>query len=133
MNLTVIDHPLARQSRAISTSQLTHYPWVLPDPQTPLYGYWTDMMTAGGEAPPHVTIECGSVLTIRELLLETDMLTLLSPDQSRVEIEAGLLVPRDPPSPVTRMIGITTRQDWRPTQPQQRMIETLHLIGKKIS
>src|SRR3546814_8951690 len=57
--------------------------------ETPLRGYWSAMMHACGELP-EVSIECGSVLTIRELLLETDMLTLLSRDQLRVEIEAGL-------------------------------------------
>lgn len=126
-----IEHPLA-SSDAMLIASLTDFEWVLPDPQTPLYGYWAQMMSSDGGTPPHVAIECGSVLTIRELLLETDMLTLLSPDQLRVEIEAGLLIPRDPPAPVRRTIGITTRQDWRPTPPQAAMIETLRKIGKQI-
>ncbi len=126
-------HPLALQSKPLTASALNQYPWALPHPQTPLSGYWTTMMSHDGMSPPHVTIECGSVLTIRELLLETDMLTLLSPDQLRVEIEAGLLVALAPLRPVTRIIGITTRQDWRPTQSQQRMMDTLCAVAENLS
>ena len=117
-------HPL-EGSRKPGGKALASYPWVLPPPQTPLSTYWVKMMEDAGQTPPHVSIECGSVLTIRELLLETDMLSLLSTDQLRVEIEAGVLVSRDPPAPVTRMIGITTRRDWRPTSSQERMIAIL--------
>lgn len=126
-------HPLAARSTSPDTSDLARYPWVLPNPQTPLYGYWKDMMSHDRRQPPHVTIECGSVLTVRELLLETDMLTLLSTDQVRVEIEAGMLVARDTPTPVLRTIGITTRKDWRPTHSQQQMIDILCDIGRNIS
>lgn len=117
-------HPLAK-SRKLGSDKLVEYPWVLPSPQTPLYAYWVQMMESAGQEPPKIGIECGSVLTIRELLLETDMLSLLSPDQLRVEIEAGILISREPPALVKRMIGITTRRDWRPTSPQERMIDIL--------
>src|SRR3546814_11911588 len=79
------------------------------------------MMHACGELPG-VSIECGSVLTIRELLLETDMLTLLSRDQLRVEIEAGLHLTLPLLLAIERTIGITTRRDWRPTAPQRDLI-----------
>ena len=99
--------------------------WTLPSPSTPLRGYWHDMMAAAGQIAPHVAIECGSVLTIRELLLASDMLTLLSPDQIRVEIDAGLLVVRAPLQPVLRTIGITTRKGWRPTDTQRAVLDSL--------
>ena len=125
-------HPLA-QARTISVADLHRYPWILPPVHTPLRGYWRAMM-GGAEADlPHVAIECGSVLTIRELIRESDALTLLSPDQLRVEIEAGLLNGRAPPVPVRRMIGITTRRDWRPTAPQREMIDILQQVAKQIS
>lgn len=124
-------HPLADADMTL-VAELAKYQWVLPDPQTPLYRYWVQMMVSDGGEAPHVAIECGSVLTIREILLGTDMLTLLSPDQLRVEMEADLLIARKPPIPVTRTIGITTRQDWRPTQPQAKMLETLRTIGQHI-
>ncbi|HBK14976.1 MAG TPA: LysR family transcriptional regulator, partial [Erythrobacter sp.] len=88
---------------------------------------------ADGGAEPEVRIECGSVLTIRELLLETDMLSLLSPDQLRVEIEAGLIETSPPPSEVSRTIGITTRRDWRPTAAQRSMQLVLRELAQDYS
>jgi hypothetical protein len=52
------------------------------------------MMRATGQAPPHVGIECGSVLTVRQLLVGSDALTLLSPAQLAVELDVGLLASR---------------------------------------
>ena len=63
--------------------------------------------------PPPIQIECGSVLTVRQLLLGSDALTLLSPDQLAVELTAGVLVALPTPVPVTRTIGVTTRAEWR--------------------
>ncbi len=117
-------HPLCSKSR-VSGDDLGKYPWVMPSATTPLHGYWTEMFAAAKVDLPHLEIECGSVLTIRELLLETDLMTLLSPDQLRVEIDAGLLVAHSPPTMVKRTIGITTRRDWRPTATQSDMLRTL--------
>ncbi len=126
------DHPLASKPET-EARDLMAYAWALPPTNTPLRGYWEAMVREAGGEPPHVGIECGSVLTIRELLLETDMLTLLSPDQLRVEIDAGLLVSRAPPSPVRRIIGITSRRDWHPTAQQREMVQTLHTVAPKDS
>jgi len=116
-------HPIAK-SKTVSTDDLGKYQWVLPATDTPLRNYWRGMMEATGQVP-RVPVECGSVITIRELLLETDMLTLLSPDQLRVEIESGLHVTSPPPVMIERVIGITTRRDWRPTPAQRSMLEIL--------
>lgn len=124
-------HPLA-SARGGQTSGLGEYAWVLPAPNTPLYQYWAEMMQASG-LEGRIGLECGSVLTIRELLLETDMLTLLSTDQLRVEIDAGLLVPREPPALVSRRIGMTQRLDWKPTSTQAAMLAILKDEGKHLS
>lgn len=106
--------------------------WIMPGRQTPLRLYWEDMLRAAGAEPPHVAIESGSVLTIRELMLGSDALTLLSPAQLRVELEAGLFASIPPPSPVSRAIGVTTRRDWRPTRPQAALLELLRQVGREI-
>ena len=124
-------HPLA-SSRKLTLKQLRSAEWILPSSSTPLYQYWAELFSDLDENPTQA-IECGSVLTTRELLLETDMLTLLSRDQLRVEIEAGLLVARRPPTPVVRSIGITTRLDWIPTGLQANFIQTLKAVGSSLS
>ena len=116
-------HPLVASS-PIRPVQLEAFDWIVPAAPTPLRRYWSDMLKASGCAGK-VGLECGSVLTIRELLLQTDMITLLSPDQLRVEIEAGLLIAKPPPALVQREIGVIHRRDWRPTEPQSALLELL--------
>jgi DNA-binding transcriptional LysR family regulator len=112
---------------------LAGYPWILPGRDTPLRHYWEDMMRAAGAEPPEVGIECGSVLTVRQLLLGSDALTLLSPGQMAVELQSRVLAARPTPVPVRRTIGITTRAGWRPTAPQAAFLEVLREVGGGVS
>lgn len=116
-------HPLSTES-SILVDSLRSFGWVLPGPKTPLHQYWTSMFDNGETSPPDL-IACGSVLTIRELVLNSDMLTLLSPDQFQIESRAGLLWACPPPITIARAIGITTRKDWKPTQTQTAMLNIL--------
>jgi hypothetical protein len=83
------------------------------------------MMRKAGVEPPAVHIECGAVLTVRQLLLRSDALTMLSPAQLAMEIDAGLIAQRVPPVPVVRPIGMMTRLGWRPTELQADFIAAL--------
>lgn len=122
-------HPLLALP-TVDGAAMTAYPWILSGRDTPLRHYWEAMMRAVGADPPHVGIECGSVLTVRQLLRGSDALTLLSPAQLAVELDAGVLAMRPPPVPVTRTIGITTRQGWRPTAPQAAFVTLLHEVAE---
>jgi LysR family transcriptional regulator, regulator for genes of the gallate degradation pathway len=105
---------------------LAAYPWTISAPGTPLRTQWERMFADAGVAPPHVPIECGSVITIRQILRDSDFLTLLSPDQVAVELEAGVLVKLcDAPPNLVRTIGITTRGEWRPTGMQAYFMKAL--------
>lgn len=116
------DHPL----QGSDIASLARYPWSVPPPGTPLRGQWERMFADAGIPPPRVPIECGSVITIRQILMESDFLTLLSPDQVAVELEAGWLRRiRDVPPGLIRHIGMTTRANWRPTARQARFIALL--------
>ncbi|ATE64147.1 LysR family transcriptional regulator [Rhizorhabdus dicambivorans] len=117
------DHPLA--ARTATVADLRAQSWVVGPAGTPLRAHWEAMFE--GEALPPVPVECGSVMVIRGLVMQSDLLTLLSPDQISVEIEASMLVRigSNLPSRV-RSIGISTRSGWRPTRGQQRMIDLLN-------
>jgi DNA-binding transcriptional LysR family regulator len=121
-------HPLLAQ-REPAGAALAAFPWILPARDTPLRRYWEAMMRAAGAEPPAVGIECGSVLTVRQLLLGSDALTLLSPAQLAVELQAGVLAALPTPAPVLRRIGITTREGWRPTAPQAAFVALLHEVA----
>jgi DNA-binding transcriptional LysR family regulator len=116
-----------------SADRLLAYPWLLPTSETPLRRYWEAMLRELGHEPPHVGIECGSVIMIRQLLLSSNALTLLSPDQVAVELAAGLLVALPTPVPVSRTIGIATRAGWRPTPAQATFLRVLRDTALEIS
>lgn len=109
------------------------YPWFLPGRETPLRRYWEHMVEALGRAVPHVGIECGSTMMIRQLLLAGDGLTLLSPDQVSLELKAGVLAALPTPVPVARTIGITTRAGWRPTPTQAGFLGLLREVGRSLA
>ena len=65
-------------------------------------------------------------MMIREILMQTDFLTLLAPDQVSVERQAGWLVSLgEPAGDFNREIGITTRAQWRPSPVQADFIAQL--------
>ena len=115
-------HPLAGTD-APSRAELAAYPWIVGSAETPLRTHFDALFS---DAPPPAPVECGSVMTIRGVLLDSDCLTLLSPDQIALEVETGLLAligrPRDD---MVRTIGVSTRADWRPTALQTRFLELL--------
>jgi DNA-binding transcriptional LysR family regulator len=124
-------HPLARviadSHDGNALLHLAGFPWIVAGPGTPLRTQWERMFLSGEIPPPAVPIECGSVITIREILIQSDFLTLLSPDQVSVELEAGWLEQlHAAPAGLLRDIGLTTRANWRPTALQQAFVDELH-------
>ena len=123
-------HPLAKE-RDITPALLAKYPWTISAPGTPLRLLWERMFARADVPLPPVPVECGSVITIRQMLLDSNFLTLLSPDQVAVELEAGWLTQiGDPPAELRRTIGITTRSGWRPTGMQQHFLDR---VGNSLS
>lgn len=115
-------HPLADAPH--TTAQLASFEWIVPARGTPLRAMWEAMFTRAGVAVPRVSIECGSVILIRGLLLDSDCLTMLSPDQVAVELAAGLLATvGGSPAGTLRTIGLTARAGWIPTPDQRAFID----------
>ena len=111
-------HPLAGDATP-SLDALARYGWIVGSAGTPLRALWHTLFE--GRPTPPAPIECGSVMVIRGVLGDTDLLTLLSPDQVAMELRSGVLATVGPPVPrARRTIGITTRRDWRPTAAQAR-------------
>jgi DNA-binding transcriptional LysR family regulator len=124
-------HPLAAGWDA---DALRRYPWILPPEGTPLRQLWKAMFAELGGEVPAVPIECGSVMTIRQLLVGGDYLTLLSYDQLALELEGGLLADIGPaPGAISRTIGLTTRADWRPTRLQQQFMASVEASVKEMT
>jgi DNA-binding transcriptional LysR family regulator len=95
-------------------------------PGTPLRTQWQQLFECAGVAPPRIPIESDSVVANREILRKSDFLTLLSPDQVAIELEAGWLTKIcEAPRNMERTIGVTTRAAWRPTAMQQAFMDSL--------
>ena len=121
-------HPLGGRTPALA--DLAAYPWVIAGPGAPLRDSWAQLFMAAGLEPPPVPIESGSVMTIRQLLIDSDLLTLLSPDQVAVELEAGWLTSLgEAPPGHERTIGVTTRAGWRPTAVQAEFLDDLRAVA----
>lgn len=121
-------HPLA--GKVVDVEQLAAQPWVVGPTGTPLRSHWETLFA--GRPLPAVPVECGSVMVIRGLLAESDLLTLLSPDQVALEVDAGLLVRIGPDlTDTVRTIGITTRTGWRPTAGQARLVAMLERASRE--
>ena len=104
--------------------------WVIGAPGVPLRARWEAWFAADGLPAPLPAVDCSSVIAIRGLLLEGGWLTLLSPDQFRIERAAGLLAPIGGALPGSlRAIGITTRLHWQPTRMQRAFLAALHAAG----
>lgn len=116
-------HPLAGNKNP-SIEALGAYPWIVDPANSSSQTQW-EKLFAGRELPPS-PIECGSVMIIGRLLTSGDFLTLLSADQVALQIRSGLLAHVGVLlADSRRLVGVTTRLNWRPTAIQRRFIELL--------
>jgi DNA-binding transcriptional LysR family regulator len=116
-------HPLTRRTRLVPRD-LAPYDWVLPSPGLPRRAALERMMSDWG-LKSRGRIETTSLSAIIALLGATDRLSLLS----KVFMAAGgadrlTLLDLAPPQP-PRIVGLTMRRDWLPTECQTDLIETL--------
>lgn len=133
--LTIIgraEHPLA--SGEAGFEDLAAYPWIVARRASGLLDRWQQMFDRADKPRPRAPIQCGSVALIRGVLVRSDFLTLLSPDQVSAEIEAGTLVPIASCVPDTRRtIGAITRRDWYPTPLQERFMAVLRVNASAVA
>ncbi|MDE2435154.1 MAG: LysR family transcriptional regulator [Sphingomonadales bacterium] len=121
-------HPLAGTSPA--PADLARFPWTVPARGAPLRDGFERYFASAGIAAPAVPIESGSVMMIRQILVDSDFLTMLSPEQVAVELEAQWLNKiADLPPDLGRTIGVTTRASWRPTQVQHEFLADLEAVA----
>jgi LysR family transcriptional regulator of gallate degradation len=118
-------HPLLLKKR-ITVRMLAGFPWVAPRPSSPLRKQFNRLFKSAGMEPPFATIECNSISAARSLLLESDRIMLLSAHQIHYDLREKILIAIPPPAgKISRPIGMTYRQNWRPTKAQGVLLEKL--------
>lgn len=118
-------HPLGSLLR-VTIDDLLEYGWILPVPRTPARQLFDRFLHRRGATGPTQIVETGSLSTARGLLLESDRLALLSSEQVRLDIAAGLL--RTLPirlEGTSRPIGITARAQSKPSPAAGVLMEAL--------
>jgi LysR family transcriptional regulator of gallate degradation len=130
-------HPLSGVTKPTS-DDLRRHAWIVSASDTPLRAQWETMFQAVGADAPHVPIECSSVMMVRQMLLASDLLTLLSPEQLAVELQAGILVRvAEAPGDLSRHIGLSVRTEWKPAPLHSAFIQILkeeaELMARPIS
>ncbi|QFG26410.1 LysR substrate-binding domain-containing protein [Actinomadura sp. WMMB 499] len=116
------DHP-ARRRPGLDLSALLDYPWVLPLEQTALRRELEQVFRAEGLEPPADLVECTSVLTVRTLVRDTDMIAALPELVARTDAElAPLPVPLET---VPHQVGVTLPAHRAPTPSARLMLDHL--------
>jgi LysR family transcriptional regulator, regulator for genes of the gallate degradation pathway len=108
-------HPWAERKQ-IPRRDLALAHWVLPRVNTPNRMLFERALTARGLSPPNAVVETSDLAVLRGVLLNTDLLTAISPRELSYELGSGLLALLPVPLRDTRrVIGITRRTDSLPS------------------
>ncbi|MBL1098466.1 LysR substrate-binding domain-containing protein [Streptomyces coffeae] len=123
-------HPLVGTS-GIRFADLVAYPWILPGPQTTLRREVEGLFARHGLGLPENRVETTSFLTVRQLLLDTDVVAvlpaLLVRDDSRL---ARLPVPLEA---VGHSVGVTASATRTLSPSARAMIRTLKEVAAQMS
>jgi LysR family transcriptional regulator of gallate degradation len=98
--------------KRIPPGDLVRARWVLPRVKTPNRTLFERALADRGLGLPDVVVETSDLAVLRGVLVNSDLLTAISPRQLAFELRAGLLKVLPFPLPDTRrVIGITQRTD----------------------
>lgn len=115
-------HP-ARALPDLGLADLLAYPWVLPLERTALRTELVQLFRAEGLALPGNLVECTSVLTVRTLVRDTDMIAALPELVARTD--AGIAPLPVPLEAVRRQVGVTLPAHRAPTPSARLMLDHL--------
>lgn len=125
-------HPLL-ELESLDAEQLAKFAWVVPAEGTPTRTAFKDIFDHAQCDQPSRIVESSSQILIRELLLGSDRLTLISNHQMERELDQGLLKILSYPLEHTRRpIGLCVRKNWLPTITQSHFLSVLRDICDQI-
>ena len=127
--VTRVDHPLAERE-CIQLDDLRDFPWILPGVETVLRRELEGFFARNGLPMPGNCVEATSFLTVRQLLIETDMIavlpSLIPRDDARL---TTLPVPLDP---IGHSVGITTSASRTSSPSAEALIAALRAFSKEL-
>lgn len=126
------DHPLTKVDD-LTMDILAEQSWVVPGEHTPARRMFNEFFS-DTESYPQKLIETSSQILVREILLGSNKLAILSKHQVQRELNEGKFTILDFPSfSHSRPIGLTFRQNWHATELQKSFISLLRDKGLALS
>ncbi|MFI0351232.1 LysR substrate-binding domain-containing protein [Actinomadura sp. 9N407] len=123
-------HPLAGRD-GIGLEELRDYPWILPGVETTLRRELEGFFVRNGADLPENRVEATSFLTVRQLLMETDMIGtlpgLIGADDPRLTPLSFSL------EPVGHSVGLTLDAHRRLSPAAQALIDALYAAAEGLS
>ncbi|AHH20973.1 putative transcriptional regulator, LysR family [Nocardia nova SH22a] len=124
--VTRAGHPLTVRG-TVTIADLTAYPWILPGTGTSLRLELEKFFARNGIPLPENRVEATSYLTVRQLLLETDMIAVLPSLIARGDTRlAPLPVPLDT---IGHSVGLTIPATRTPTPAAEALIASLNRVA----
>ena len=122
-------HPLARKAK-LQPRDLARFPWVLRDPSAPSRKLLDQVFRRLGLESAHVAVQAGDLGLLRGLLMQSDMLTAVSPQHLLHELQAGTLAALRIALPGSmREVGFVLRKDAQPSAPCVLLMDEIRLAA----
>ncbi len=122
-------HPLQRKAK-LEARDLSRFPWVLRDPGAPSRKLLDQVFRDMGLGSPRVAVQAGDLGLLRGLLMQSDMLTAVSPQHLLHELQAGTLAELAIDLPgSSREVGFVLRKDAQPSAPCVLLMEKIRVAS----
>lgn len=122
-------HPLSNKKTITLADTVDHH-WIVSREGSPARSMFKNVFRSRQVALPEKVVEAGCQIVARSLLLNSNMLAMLSSHQVEFELQAGQLsVLGIELEETNRTIGATTRKNWRPTAPQRDFFAILKSVS----
>ena len=124
-------HPVLGGVKANSLAELISYPWIFPVAQTALRAELEAVFFHEGLPLPPDRVECTSMLTLRTLLISTDVIAAL-PMFIAVDDRELRILPT-PLSSIRRSVGVTLPKDRAPSPAASALLTHLREEGARLA
>ncbi|AMB60220.1 LysR substrate-binding domain-containing protein [Microterricola viridarii] len=125
-----VGHPVHARPN-VPLADLVGYPWIFPVAQTALRAELEAVFFHEGLPLPADRVECTSMLTLRNLLVSSDVIAALPMFIAVDDRELRIL--QTPLSSIRRSVGVTTSKDRAPAAAATALLGHLRLEGARLA